>query len=188
MGTTSSRHRGAGPTLARLIAIRVLERVDRVRAFADLSLHSALAQSDLSGLDRALATDIVYGALRWRGRIDFMLGHVLDRKLEALSAYRSQARPSPHIRCEESVTALACLDFPLEPVPAEWATRFTLGWFPLDRSGFRGVRHVAPPVGPVRPVGRRGQTNGVSTTRTGSARPRTHTSSAVPGSARRGGT
>ncbi len=37
------------------------------------------------------------------------IGDVLDRKLEALAAYRSQARPSPHIRCEESVTALACL-------------------------------------------------------------------------------
>ena len=42
MGTMSSRHRGAGPTLARLISIRVLERVERVRAFADLSLHHAL--------------------------------------------------------------------------------------------------------------------------------------------------
>lgn len=35
-------------------------------------------------------------------------GH-LDRKLEALAAYASQARPSPHIRCAESVAALACL-------------------------------------------------------------------------------
>ena len=33
----------------------------------------------------------------------------LDRKLAALAAYESQARPSPHIRCEESVAALACL-------------------------------------------------------------------------------
>lgn len=37
------------------------------------------------------------------------ISEVLDRKLEALAAYASQARPSPHIRCEESVTALACL-------------------------------------------------------------------------------
>lgn len=33
----------------------------------------------------------------------------LERKLEALAGYASQARPSPHIRSEESVTALACL-------------------------------------------------------------------------------
>jgi N-acetylglucosamine malate deacetylase 1 len=34
---------------------------------------------------------------------------VIDRKLEALAAYVTQARPSPHIRCEEAVRALACL-------------------------------------------------------------------------------
>jgi len=82
-GAAGSRRRG-GPTLARLIAVRVLERVERVRAFADLALHHALASSELSGADRALATEIVYGTLRWRGRIDFLLGHVLDRKLHEL--------------------------------------------------------------------------------------------------------
>jgi LmbE family N-acetylglucosaminyl deacetylase len=34
---------------------------------------------------------------------------VLDRKLEALDGYATQARPSPHIRSHESVEALACL-------------------------------------------------------------------------------
>ena len=34
---------------------------------------------------------------------------VVDRKLEALAAYETQARPSPHIRCPEAVTALSCL-------------------------------------------------------------------------------
>ncbi len=33
----------------------------------------------------------------------------LERKQEALAAYVSQARPSPHIRAPESVEALACL-------------------------------------------------------------------------------
>ncbi len=33
----------------------------------------------------------------------------LDRKQEALAAYVTQARPSPHIRAPESVEALACL-------------------------------------------------------------------------------
>lgn len=78
-GEGSVRRRGAGPTLARLIAVRVLERVERVRAYADLALHHALAQSNLSSLDRALATELVYGTLRWRGRIDFALAHALER-------------------------------------------------------------------------------------------------------------
>ena len=47
------------------------------------SSHAA-ATTALSGTDRALATEIVYGTLRWRGRIDFMLSHVLDRDLKKL--------------------------------------------------------------------------------------------------------
>jgi 16S rRNA (cytosine967-C5)-methyltransferase len=77
-----SRRRGSGPTLARLIAVRVLERVERVRAYADLALHHALAQSNLASNDRALATDLVYGTLRWRGRIDHHLRALLDRPLD----------------------------------------------------------------------------------------------------------
>ncbi len=42
------------------------------------------------------------------------------------------------------LTALRALDFPIEPEAREWATRFTLGWFPGDSTGFRGVRFVPP--------------------------------------------
>lgn len=62
----------------------MLERVERARAFADLALHAALARSDLGPADRALATDLVYGTLRWRGRLDYLLGRILDRELEKL--------------------------------------------------------------------------------------------------------
>lgn len=37
------------------------------------------------------------------------ISEVLARKQQALAAYVSQARPSPHVRCPESVEALACL-------------------------------------------------------------------------------
>jgi 16S rRNA (cytosine967-C5)-methyltransferase len=76
--------RSAGPTVARLIAVRVLERVERVHAYADIALHQALARSTLSAADRALATELAYGTLRWRGRIDYLLSKVLDQKLEKL--------------------------------------------------------------------------------------------------------
>ncbi len=62
----------------------MLERVQRTRAYADLALHGALARSHLSAPDRALATELVYGTLRWRGRLDFLLGQVLDRDLDKL--------------------------------------------------------------------------------------------------------
>ena len=76
--------RRASPTLSRLLATRVLERVERTQAYADIALHHALARSALSGADRALTTELVYGTLRWRGRIDFYLSKLLNQELESL--------------------------------------------------------------------------------------------------------
>ena len=77
------RSRGA-PTQTRLLALRVLERVQRAGAYADVLLHAQLSRSELAAPDRAFATELVYGTLRWRGRIDFCLARVLDRDLEKL--------------------------------------------------------------------------------------------------------
>ena len=77
------RTRGA-PTLTRLLALRVLERVQRAGAYADVLLHAQLSRSELSAPDRAFATELVYGTLRWRGRIDYCLARVLDRDLDKL--------------------------------------------------------------------------------------------------------
>jgi len=74
----------AGPTAPRLIAIRVVERVQRAGAFADLALHHALVDSRMPPADRALATELVYGTLRWRGRLDFLISQALDRDLGKL--------------------------------------------------------------------------------------------------------
>lgn len=79
-----SERRSAAPTRTRLLALRVLERVQRAGAYADVLLHSSLSRSDLPGPDRAFATDLVYGTLRWRGRLDYLLGKCLERDLEKL--------------------------------------------------------------------------------------------------------
>ena len=67
---TSDRRRTSAPTHTRLLALRVLERVSSAGAYADLLLHSALGRSSLNAPDRAFATDLVYGTLRWRGKIE----------------------------------------------------------------------------------------------------------------------
>jgi 16S rRNA (cytosine967-C5)-methyltransferase len=59
----------------------VLVRVERDQAYADLALHAALRRANLERRDRALATELAYGTLRLRGRVDFVLQHVLDRDL-----------------------------------------------------------------------------------------------------------
>lgn len=62
----------------------MLERVERAGAYADLALHAALRRSRLAPVDRALATELVYGTLRWRGRLDFLLSRVLERDFNTL--------------------------------------------------------------------------------------------------------
>jgi len=38
----------------------------------------------MASADRRLATELVYGTLRWRGRLDFVLASALDRELESI--------------------------------------------------------------------------------------------------------
>jgi 16S rRNA (cytosine967-C5)-methyltransferase len=62
----------------------VLERVENAHAFAGLALQAELGRAPLGARDRAFSTELVYGTLRWRGRLDFLLGHVTERPLATL--------------------------------------------------------------------------------------------------------
>ena len=83
-GRGNNARKTAGPTAPRMIAIRVVERVQRAGAYADLALHHALVQSRIPAADRALATELVYGTLRWRGRLDYLIARALDQDLAKL--------------------------------------------------------------------------------------------------------
>jgi 16S rRNA (cytosine967-C5)-methyltransferase len=69
---------------ARDIALGVLERVEATEAYANVLLDARLRQSKLARADRALATELVYGVLRWQGMLDWRLTPFLDRPLVAL--------------------------------------------------------------------------------------------------------
>lgn len=77
----SSHQPGNNP---RRLALEILVRVERDRAYANLLLDIQLRRQRLSPRDRALATELCYGVLRHRGTIDFLLCKVLDRPLEAV--------------------------------------------------------------------------------------------------------
>ncbi|MBI4619249.1 MAG: 16S rRNA (cytosine(967)-C(5))-methyltransferase RsmB [Desulfobacterales bacterium] len=68
--------------------MEILEKVDTQGAYADISLNSALRKSDsLTPLDRAFITELVYGTLRWRGRIDWIISqfsNIPTNKLDPL--------------------------------------------------------------------------------------------------------
>ena len=69
---------------ARAAAARVLERVLEDAAFADLALDAELERARLPARDRALATELVYGTLRWQRYLDWVLAPHSRRRVESL--------------------------------------------------------------------------------------------------------
>lgn len=119
--------RGGAPTRTRLIALRVLERVQLAGAYADVALHHSLSRSGLSAPDRAFATELVYGTLRWRGRLDHLLSRCLDRDLEKLEPLVATALRlgAYQIVIEDRVPVSAAVDESVRCLRAAGAERAT---------------------------------------------------------------
>uniref|UniRef100_A0A7C4ASS8 16S rRNA (cytosine(967)-C(5))-methyltransferase n=1 Tax=Desulfomonile tiedjei TaxID=2358 RepID=A0A7C4ASS8_9BACT len=107
---------------ARDIALRVLMRVEK-GAFAERELDQALRAQSMTAKDRSLATELVYGVLRWKFRLDdLMEEHTrarhgkMDTRLRqilriALYQYLFLSRVPSHALVNEAVNqARAVLD------------------------------------------------------------------------------
>ncbi|HEV3451921.1 MAG TPA: transcription antitermination factor NusB [Acidimicrobiia bacterium] len=101
-------------TTARAVARDVLVRVDG-GAYSNLVLPAALRRTDLDARDRAFATDLVYGTLRARRRVDAVLAPHTRRPLDdvdppvrallRLGAYQLLSGVAPHAAVGETVAA-----------------------------------------------------------------------------------
>lgn len=70
---------------ARRLALDILRRVEAEGAFASLAIDNALRRHPgLSVADRGLVTQLVYGTLRWRRRLDWALAAHSSRPLERI--------------------------------------------------------------------------------------------------------
>ena len=63
-------------------AVDILVRIELDRAYADILLDQILQKNLISEKDRSLLTELVYGTLRWRGRIDCHLKQLTRRSFE----------------------------------------------------------------------------------------------------------
>jgi 16S rRNA (cytosine967-C5)-methyltransferase len=63
--------------MSRRIAVAILMRVEKEGLFAAPLLDRTLERSRLSPLDKGLTTELVYGVLRWQGRLDAILSPFL---------------------------------------------------------------------------------------------------------------
>ena len=75
------------PQSARNVALQVLLATERQDAYANLALNRLLSQADFAPCDKNLTTQLVYGTLRFRGTIDFLLSYVLKKDLSQVEDY-----------------------------------------------------------------------------------------------------
>lgn len=75
------------PETARQVALQILHTIDTQQAYTDLALRHTLQYSALDRRDRAFVTDCVYGVVRWRERIDWLLQQVCRRPFETLTPW-----------------------------------------------------------------------------------------------------
>ncbi len=64
-----------------MVARRALARVEQAEAYATLALSAELTRAKLSDVDSRLATEICYGVLRHRLRIDRALSHYMHKDI-----------------------------------------------------------------------------------------------------------
>ena len=67
---------------ARVVAWKILRRVNRDAAWTGPAVDAALRDSGLDARDRAFAANLAFSTLRWRGTVDWALRQVVRRPLE----------------------------------------------------------------------------------------------------------
>ncbi len=72
---------------AREIALLVLHRVETEGSWADRVLDALLRKHSLPRRERALATELSFGTLRWRGKIDWILRQLVKGGIEPLTPW-----------------------------------------------------------------------------------------------------
>jgi 16S rRNA (cytosine967-C5)-methyltransferase len=71
----------------RQLAAEILHKVESQKAYADVLLDHYLRNAGLNDVDRGLLTELTYGTLRWRAKIDAKLTPFLNRSLSATDSF-----------------------------------------------------------------------------------------------------
>jgi len=105
---------------ARGVAVRVLRQIEQRRGFSNRILAEQLQRSELERRDRGLATTLVYGVLRHRGRLDALLDTVAHqpagirgkaREILRVGIYElRELEHPPHAAISEATRLIAAFD------------------------------------------------------------------------------
>ena len=70
---------------ARELALLTLQKIEQEQAYANLSLRHMLERHPQSAVDSRLCTELVYGTIRMRQALDYVLQQLLTRPLAKLA-------------------------------------------------------------------------------------------------------
>lgn len=70
---------------ARFLAYHILNQIETKKAYSNIILNQELRRLDLSSRSRALVTELVYGCLRMRGHLDYIIDQFSRRSVQRLA-------------------------------------------------------------------------------------------------------
>lgn len=73
--------------LARETALKILYDINENAAYSNISVNKYLEKSNLKEIDRAFATDLVYGTVKWLLQIDYIIEKFSSVKMKKLSPW-----------------------------------------------------------------------------------------------------
>ncbi len=77
----------------RATAIKILNRFERSDSYLDKLVEKALIESNFNELDKALFTELVYGVIRWKAKLDYVLvGFYFGDYLKCLNVVKNAMR------------------------------------------------------------------------------------------------
>lgn len=72
---------------ARIVVIKTLTDMEERKAFSNIKLNYYFKKYDLNPKDRAFSAEILYGTLRWKLKIDYLIQRFSRIKLEKISVW-----------------------------------------------------------------------------------------------------
>jgi len=73
--------------LPRETALKILYDIDQKRAYSNIAVNKYLEGSELRDVDRAFVTDLVYGTVKWKLTIDWIIGQFSSVKIRKISPW-----------------------------------------------------------------------------------------------------
>ena len=72
---------------ARQTAVKALYEIEKNGAYASSELKKLLSSSDLKPVDKSFATELVYGTVKNKTRLDYIISKYSKQKLKKLSVW-----------------------------------------------------------------------------------------------------